>query len=121
MRPLLAALVLLGCNKPAPHAIADAAPADVVLPIVSGCGCAYQCARALRTNPDGVWEVTHDFLDSTTVSAVIERRCFDDKGHAYAEAGAPKEATYCRRVFYDRSSCGGECIPTTAYLRCGEK
>jgi len=122
-------LLVLGCGRSAPpHAIADpvvdahvrvSSDAGLSLPLVSGCGCAYQCAHALRQGTDGIWEVTHDFLDSTTVRAVIERRCFDDKGHAYPEVGAPKEATLCRQVFYDRTPCGGECIPTTTFVRCG--
>lgn len=118
---------VLGCGRSAPpHAVADRvvdAPVSVdagwSLPLVSGCGCAYQCAHAVRQGPDGVWEVTHDLLDSTTVRAVVERRCFDDRGNAYPEAGAPKEAKLCRQVFYDRTPCAGECIPTTAFLRCG--
>lgn len=130
---VVASLLTLACGKSAPvHAVADPAAdarsapsaepeSESFLPLVSGCGCAYQCARSIRRGPDGVWDVTHDFLDSTTVSAVIERWCFDDKGHAYPEAGAPKDATFCRRVFYDRSPCGGECIPTTKFMRCGGK
>ncbi len=118
MRPLLAALVLLGCDRRPVQAVADPVadarrdePTATILPLVSGCGCAYQCARGLRVGADGVWEVTHDLLDSTTVKAVVERRCFDEKGHAN-----PGD---CTRVFYDRTPCGGECIPTTQYLRCG--
>jgi hypothetical protein len=113
-RIVLAAVMLLGCAKPRSDA-----PVDLRLPLVSGCGCAYQCGRGLKSGPDGVWEITHDFLDSTTLRAVIERWCFDAKGRAYPEAGAPKEASDCRRVFYDRTPCGGECIPTTTYVRCG--
>jgi len=124
---LVAALLFLGCDKrpvqavrdPAADARIEPAPKAETLPLVSGCGCAYQCARGLRPGADGVWEVTHDFLDSTTVRAWIERWCFDSKGHAYPEAGAPKDATYCRRVFFDGTPCGGECIPSTTYVRCG--
>ena len=119
-RWIVAALVMFGCGKSAPGNVEPRTPEpDTVLPLVSGCGCAYQCAHSVRHKPDGVWDVTHDYLDSTTVSAVIERRCFDEKGHAYPEAGAPKDATYCRRVFYDRTPCGGECIPTTTFVKCG--
>lgn len=84
-----------------------------MLPLVSGCGCAYQCARGVRVGPDGVWDVTHDFLDSATLKAVIETRCFNDAG--LASAGD------CQKVFFDRTACGGECVPTTAHLRCGDK
>lgn len=123
---LLAALLLVGCDKRPIRVAPDPAPdarsvESTSLPLVSGCGCAYQCGRGLRVDADGVWEITHDLLDSTSVKAVIERWCFDEKGHAYPEAGAPKEARACRRVFYDRTACGGECIPTTAHLRCGEQ
>jgi hypothetical protein len=123
LRAVVASLLCLGCGKSAPtHAVADPArdaASETLLPLVSGCGCAYQCGRSIRQRPDGVWDVTHDHLDSTTVSAVIERWCFDEKGRAYPEAGAPKDATFCRRVFYDRTPCGGECIPTTSFVRCG--
>lgn len=124
---LLGALLVLGCDKRPVQAVADPAgdaprpappPDATVLPLVSGCGCAYQCARGLRVRPDGAWDVTHDLLDSATVRASIERWCFDAKGHAYPELGAPKEATECKRVFFDGTPCGGECIPTTTYVRC---
>ncbi|MGZ3421780.1 MAG: hypothetical protein ACXVEE_28150 [Polyangiales bacterium] len=132
MRSVFLACVLLGCSRTAPHAVADpSADARVpvvepessvtTLPLVSGCGCAYQCAHGIRRGPEGVWDVTHDFLDSATIKAVIQRWCFDDKGHAYPEASAPKEASFCRLVFYDRTPCGGECIPTTKFTHCGEK
>jgi hypothetical protein len=75
----------------------------------------------LKTLPDGSVEVTHDFQDSATTPAVIERWCFDDKGHGSPEKGAPKDAKNCRRVYYDRTPCGGECIPSTQYLRCETK
>ncbi|MBI2390386.1 MAG: hypothetical protein HYV09_12425 [Deltaproteobacteria bacterium] len=123
-----AATAGLGCGNRTARAVPDPAadarpetPSEMVLPLVSGCGCAYQCGRGLRVGPDGVWEVTHDFQDSVTTRAVIERWCFDAAGHAYPEKGAPVAATYCRRVFYDRTPCGGECIPSTAWVRCGEK
>jgi len=39
---------------------------------------------------------------------------------AFGGSPAPSDggAAGCRDVFYDRSSCGGECIPSTQYLTC---
>jgi hypothetical protein len=128
-RALLFVALCLGCTRsPPPQAVADpqadaprpiaSSEHDLSLPLVSGCGCAYQCAHGVREGAGGVWDVTHDFQDSATLPAVIELWCFDDKGHGYPQKAAPKEATLCRRVFYDRTPCGGECIPSTKYLRC---
>jgi hypothetical protein len=85
--------------------------------VVSGCGCAYVCGSSLRRNVDGTSEIVHDLLDSATVTSEVQRWCFDDAGHG---SSAPPDggAAGCRDVFYDRSSCGGECIPSTQYLTC---
>ncbi len=82
------------------------------LPIVSGCGCAYQCARGLEENAAGQWRVVHEHLRSTTILATIERRCFDALGHVVATSER------CLDVFDDRSPCTGKCAPTTEYLDC---
>jgi hypothetical protein len=130
----IAALVLVvpGCRSPTPPpepvstpGAEDGQPEPQVqssehealcLPVVSGCGCAYVCGESIRRNADGMYEVVHDFLDSTTVIATVERWCFDTAGHG--SPALPTEGTRCRDVFFDRSPCGGECIPTTAYLGC---
>ena len=116
MRALLFVLLTMSCAKSTP----PPPPAEdpTTLPLVSGCGCAYQCARVLKKRDGETWEVIHDLQDSATTIAVIERWCFDEKGHGYPEKGAPKEAANCLRVFYDRTPCGGECIPSIQNLRC---
>jgi hypothetical protein len=96
----------------------SASKAPVCHPMVSGCGCAYQCAYGLRLTHEGSWEVTHDYQDSRTDETTLERWCFDDTGHGYPVSGAPASAKRCLDVFYDRTVCGGECIPTTSYLGC---
>lgn len=87
------------------------------LPVVNGCGCAYVCGHAISENADGSFEVVHDFQDSATTNVVIARWCFDDAGRGSPESTAPSEA-HCKDVFDERSSCGGECIPTTEFLSC---
>lgn len=90
------------------------------LPVVSGCGCAYVCGESIRCNPDGTYEIVHDFLDSATVSASVERWCFDAAGHGSPEAREGEVASAaCLEVFFDGTPCGGECIPTTEFSRCG--
>lgn len=94
----------------------EVAEAPLCLPVVSGCGCAYVCGSSIRRNDDRSYEIVHDFLDSATVTADVQRWCFDEAGH-----GSPASSgggTGCSDVFYDRSACGGECIPTTQYLTC---
>jgi hypothetical protein len=129
-RPLLAlwvlgasALLLTACGgaerEPAATVAAgdpeasSTPPAPVCAPLVSGCGCAYQCALG-RPRPDGRYDVTHDLQDSRTDEAALVRRCFDAAGRAHPEAGA----TRCVDVFDDLTPCGGECIPSLAYLDC---
>lgn len=89
------------------------------LPIVSGCGCAYACAWSVRRIDVTTYEVAHDFQDSRLDRVVVERACFDAAGtrtsHT-AESGSPSG---CIDVFYDRTPCGGECIPRPEYLHCG--
>jgi hypothetical protein len=92
------------------------ASAPLCLPVVSGCGCAYVCGTSMRRNDDGSYEIVHDRLDSTTVTADVQQWCFDAAGHG--SPAPPTGGTGCRDVFYDRSACGGECIPTTQYLAC---
>ena len=87
------------------------------LPLVSGCGCAYVCARSLRRIDAERWAVVHDYQDSRVDEATIERWCFDETGvGSSAETGSTGEA--CQDVFYDRTPCGGECAPTTDFLEC---
>jgi len=50
------------------------------LPLVSGCGCAYVCARSLRRIDAERWAVVHDYQDSRVDEATIERWCFDETG-----------------------------------------
>jgi hypothetical protein len=120
-------VLMAGCTEtrskgavadPAADARVSPPSSALSLPLVSGCGCAYRCAQGVRARADGGWDVTHDLLDSTTIPASIERWCFDEKGSGHPELGAPKDATNCQRVFHDRTPCGGECVPSTQYLRC---
>jgi len=86
--------------------------------VVSGCGCAYACGESIRVNDDGTHEVVHDLQDSATTTSTVERWCFDAAGHGNPqEANAPAGAT-CLDIFYDRTPCGGECIPSTRYMSC---
>ena len=88
------------------------------LPIVHGCGCAYACATSLRQHDDGSWEVTHDFQDSATATARVERWCADAAGSLHMATEGEAEAEGCLDVFYDQTPCGGECVPTREYLSC---
>ncbi len=90
---------------------------SLCLAVVHGCGCAYVCGLG-RLRADAHYDVVHDFQDSRVDEMARERRCFDARGHAYPEDGAPADATRCIDVFYDLTPCGGECIPTTDYLDC---
>lgn len=87
-------------------------------PIVSGCGCAYQCATGVHETSPGHWQVVHDLQDSRLDDAEIQRWCFDATGLGSPAAGPAANATRCLDVFFDGTPCGGECIPTTAYLGC---
>lgn len=86
---------------PAPAPITDELPC---LPIVSGCGCSYACAQAMRRNDDGSFDVAHDLQDSRLDRATIGRLCLPDGR--------------CRDAFQDGTACGGECIPTDAHFTC---
>jgi hypothetical protein len=120
MRPCRYLLVLLlimsGCKTR--EATRATTSGMLCHPIVSGCGCAYQCARGLRVIRQGRWQVIHDDQDSRTDEATLEHWCFDDAGHGYPARGAPANAKRCLDVFHDGTGCGGECIPTTEYLGC---
>jgi hypothetical protein len=87
------------------------------LPLVTGCGCAIACSAVMNRVGDR-YEIVREFPDARLERATLERRCFDARGSAYPEDGAPPEATNCRDVFYDQSPCGGECIPTVEFLSC---
>ena len=107
----------------APDATATAVPPSRpdprrCLPLVSGCGCATVCALTMRVLPDGAHEVTHDHQDSRLDRATIERWCFDDTGRGSPAIVANASQRRCISVFYDGSSCGGECIPSLDALRC---
>lgn len=107
--------------KPAVEVVAvtaDGGSGPLCLPVVSGCGCAYACGTSLRRNADGTYEIVHDLLDSATVIAERARWCFDDAGRGTPAFAAEPAGQGCIDVFYDRTSCGGECIPQTAHLRC---
>lgn len=115
-------LLLAGCGAAEPDAADPTAapapieaPSELCAPLVSGCGCAYQCALG-RARADGRYDVTHDYQDSRVDEAALERRCFDAAGHAYP--GPTAEATRCLDVFSDLGACGGECIPSTQFLDC---
>jgi hypothetical protein len=119
MRRLLVLLAVLAAACGAPRA-ADTAPPPAAseegaasaptddelpcLPIVSGCGCSYSCAQAIRRNDDGSFEVSHDLQDSRLDRATIVRLCLPDGR--------------CREAFEDGTPCGGECIPTDAHFGC---
>ncbi|MEM9073637.1 MAG: hypothetical protein AAGE52_34425 [Myxococcota bacterium] len=94
---------------------APSADAPLCLPLVSGCGCAYQCARGER-EVDGQWQVSHDFQDSRLDNATVQRWCFDAAGRGRPAQDGDRDG--CREVFFDGTPCGGECIPTTAFLEC---
>ncbi len=122
-----AAVAVTGCgtaetpppvSAPQQQAPTTAAATQVCHPIVSGCGCAYQCATGMRETSPGHWQVTHDLQDSRLDDTETERWCFDDAGHGSPAAGAPATATRCIDVFFDGTPCGGECIPTAAFLGC---
>lgn len=97
-----------GERTPAASEAAASAPDDQddlpCLPIVSGCGCSYACAQAVRRNDDGSFEVSHDLQDSRLDRATIGRLCLPDGR--------------CREAFEDGTACGGECIPTDAHFGC---
>ena len=122
---LRASLLLAGCgaaereapepSAPSTPAPVEAPPAEVCAPLVSGCGCAYQCALG-RRRPDGRYDVTHDYQDSRVDQAALERRCFDAAGRAYP--GPTAETPRCLDVFSEVEICGGECIPSTQFLDC---
>lgn len=117
---VLAACGAAGGEPPAaadPAAGAGAPRGDVCAPLVSGCGCAYQCGLG-RPRPDGRYDVTHDFQDSRVDLAALGRRCFDAEGRAYHEGAAPAAATRCIDVLDDLGACGGECIPSVDFLDC---
>jgi hypothetical protein len=102
-----------------PAASVDGESDVLCLPVVSGCGCAYACGTPVRRNDDGTWEITHDFMDRATLTASVERRCFTPDGHSWPETVAgDADVGPCRDVFYDRSACGGECIPTPQFTVC---
>jgi hypothetical protein len=131
MRLLQTALVLLstacGSNPPPPEPRAEreqeSAPEPSRVecrPLVSGCGCAYQCATGIEALADGRWRVIHDGLDSVAIEAVSQEWCFDRRGvgaRVDATDGLPADRT-CLEVFHDNTPCGGECIPMTEYLGC---
>lgn len=130
MRALLGGIALLAlsgagigtCDMPAPTPAPAPAPsaqpnALPCLPVVSGCGCAYQCGRAMKKTDVG-WMISHDLQDSRLDEAEVARWCFDALGRGAPSAVAPANATRCLDVFYDRSACGGECIPRTEFLSC---
>jgi hypothetical protein len=60
-------------------------------------------------------------FDSISITADAQRWCFDPEGRGTMQGstatGASRDAR-CREVFYDRSACGGECIPTKQHLGC---
>jgi hypothetical protein len=87
------------------------------LPIIHGCGCAYQCALG-EPREDGRWDVTHAAQDSRIDVATLERRCFDTQGRSFLESDDLPDPVRCMDVYYDQSPCGGECIPTTEFLDC---
>lgn len=123
-RALLLAVLLASCGTAhAPEAAPPPAPARPpepaarateptsatddelpCLPIVSGCGCSYACAQAMRRNADGSFDVAHDLQDSRLDRATLGRLCLPDGR--------------CRDAFQDGTACGGECIPTDAHFGC---
>lgn len=90
-------------------------PVSIRLPLVSGCGCAYACATGILQNDQ--WLATLDHYDSRVDPVSLERWCFTEvgSGHPQGESG---DSGRCMDVFYDQTACGGECIPSTEFLRC---
>jgi hypothetical protein len=122
---------LLGCGgspdrdestEPAPAVepgeAEEAAESGLCLPLVSGCGCAYVCASAMRELGEGRYEVSHDYQDSRLDEAVVQGWCFDPEGRGSPQPGAPETHQNCLDVFFDQTPCGGECIPSTDFLAC---
>ena len=90
-------------------------------PAVSGCGCAYACATGVAMAADRTWTIQHDRQYRSPTTAIIEAWCFDPRGVGKRAdpASAAKDArTTCVDVFDEQSMCGGECIPSTAFLGC---
>ncbi len=103
----------------APTAVAatEAQPqARRCLPVVHGCGCAYRCGDGFQ-QADGSWGITNPLADSMLDAVELQHWVFDDAGrghHPSSDNPVPGSIP----VFYDRTPCGGECIPTTTYLSC---
>ncbi len=89
---------------------------NLCLPLVSGCGCAYACGASADLNADGTYQVTRVGGGSGPAAASVERWCFGSTGLGRPDPGS--EGSDCKDVFYDRTPCGGECIPTTDFLGC---
>lgn len=96
----------------------DAASDALCLPLVSGCGCAHACALGTRDLGEGRHEIARDPQDHRGEVAVVQRWCFDARGTGSPAEAAPAGATRCQDVFYDRTPCGGECIPDLRFLSC---
>ena len=97
-------------SEPAAPTEAAARPC---LPLISGCGCAFACAQSTEIIAEGQHRVTHDALDSGSVEASQERRCFDEHG-----ALVP-DGSECMEVFVIASRCGGGCVTDMRFLDCG--
>lgn len=117
---LMFSLVLVACGPSAPPpsstttprltpaATATTEPA-ACLPLVHGCGCAYDCALdtgAAASSPD------HRIVQPSAGGAPIEveRATWCDGRASMCPGGRPG--------FYDLTGCGGECIPTRAWDGC---
>ena len=87
------------------------------LPLLNGCGCADGCGDGFSQRGRG-WGVVRPWGDSALDEVTRERRCFDSRGVSYLEHDAPAAASNCIDVFVAPMACGGECIPTTDFLRC---
>lgn len=95
---------------PAPSAAAEVpAAGGACLPLVHGCGCAYDCARAVGATPG---DPPHMIVEVASTGARIE---------ADVSSWCDGQAFLCpggRPGYYDRTPCGGECIPTRAFDGC---
>lgn len=93
----------------------------VCRPVVSGCGCAYRCARSVEDLGEARHRVTPASEGEPADVVELQRWCFDADGRGGPEAIADATRTRCLEVFYDRSPCAGECIPNARWLDCSER
>ncbi len=87
------------------------------LPLVSGCGCAHRCADGFQ-QADLSWGVPRPMGDSALDPVDLQQWVFDAAGSGHMRVGEERDGEVIE-VFYDRTPCGGECIPSRTFLSCG--